>query len=602
MKLQFRLALIISSLCILITSLAAQNHLIQYNLNELEGRKKFLIDSMYSWAKNFDLEDFKNSDDFNGGKYGAYPIMALFEKGDIEKARQFAAQQLVGGAAMFREFTTMALYMEYKELYDKELKQKVKEDQLNSNFYRPGKVGDLAGASENHKLMYASAAYLAGIEWPDEYPEKWFQAGYNHLMSWFDTVTSIGFWEEDSPTYLIHHMGPVLSVYEHAPAGSEMKNRAKMVLDWYFLSIAGEYLKGYWITPAARDYDPLYGVENSAETTVLTWLYFWDSNFIPYPHAHDTLRHWKSVIHFAVSDYELPEIIRKIATDRDKPYIHREYMARNPMHPKEYCYIRSHYGLASILHDNGNIPPDMTRWKVQWVPEKTGMEPSVFFMKHPIGDESKWKSWRGASPYEHVVQHKGTLLAVYDIPPGQLLFIDGPLNDKSFLRIEQEKDWLFLNAVNVFIGLRVANGLSMEDTKRDQDSHGQKMDIQVLKSSGRKNGLIVQTASPRDYKGSNNEESFNMFKEDILINGKPDFSGLNSKVPSITYIAPSGDELKVNANGQKEVNGKQIQFDKYPMFDNPWMHQEIDKQVLTLKKEGEKWIYDFNSWEIIKSK
>jgi len=82
---------------------------------DFESRKQLLIDSVADWASHLSLEEFKASDGFNGGKYGAYPIMALFETGQINKAREFVAQQLIGGAAMFREFSTMSLYMQYHD-------------------------------------------------------------------------------------------------------------------------------------------------------------------------------------------------------------------------------------------------------------------------------------------------------------------------------------------------------------------------------------------------------------------------------------------------------------------------------------------------------
>lgn len=182
-----------------------------------DGRTELIVDSLAQYTQSLDLAEFKASDDFEGGKCGAHPTMALFERGHLEKARRFAAQQLVGGGAMFREYTTMALYMKYHDLYGEELRQKVKENQLQSNFYAPGKRGNLGGASENHKLMYAAAAYLGGQAWPEDYPRKWYGAGRKYLHRWFEEVVQVGFWEQDSPTYLIHYMGPILSVADHAP-------------------------------------------------------------------------------------------------------------------------------------------------------------------------------------------------------------------------------------------------------------------------------------------------------------------------------------------------------------------------------------------------
>ena len=99
----------------------------------------------------------------------------------------------------------------------------------------------------------------------------------------------------------------------------------------------------------------------------MTWLYFGDAPQVPYPHVYSRFYHWKAAIHFAVSDYELPEIIKHIATERDKPYVHREFMMKNPMQPKEYCYITPKYGMASTISESGKVVPNQTRWKLQWV-------------------------------------------------------------------------------------------------------------------------------------------------------------------------------------------------------------------------------------------
>lgn len=568
---------------------------------DFESRKKLLLDSISRWAEKLTLDDFMASDDFKGGKYGAYPIMALFETGKIEKAREFVAQQLVGGAAMFREFSTMALYMQYHHLYGEELCEKVKKDQLKSNFFDSKNADGLGGASENHKLMYASAAYLAGLAWPGEYPEKWSQTGYNHLMNWFNIVTSIGFWEEDSPTYLIHHMGPILAVADHAPEGSEMKKRATMVLDWYFASIAGEYLHGYWITSSARDYNPMFGLANSAESSALTWLYFGDTPQVPYAHVHQTYYHWKAALHFAVSHYKLPEILQRIATDRKKPFVHREFMAKNPMEPKEYCYVAPGYGIASIMGENGRIVPNQTRWKVQWVAAEPQKEPSVFFMKHP-NEKDEWEKWRGASSAEQVLQHNNTLIAVYKIDATQKPFIDGPFIEKVFNVVKRQNDWLFMHTGACLLAVKAVNGLEIIPEKRTGDSHGRKIEFQVLRSEGVRNGLIVETASLSDYKAKSPEKALDLFIKKVLAKSSIDASMINSDTPRLAYTSVSGDLLEIEFNNYKKVNGKDLDQSNWPLLGNPWMHQDVKGSVLKLEHGGETYLYDFENWKIEKKK
>ena len=587
---------------------------IQQKYPDFESRRQLMLDSMAAWAGDFTLEDFKDSDDSDGGKYGAYPIMALYETGQLEKAREFTAAQLVGGAAMFREYTTMALYMEYHDLYGEELHEMVKQDQLKSDFFRldaednANEVAEshrnskLGGASENHKLMYAAAAYLAGLAWPDDYPQEWFQVGYNHLMRWFDIVTTIGFWEEDSPTYLIHHMGPILSVAEHAPEGSEMKRKATMVLEWYFLSIAGEYLHGYWITPAARDYNPLYGLNWSAETTALTWLYFGDTPQVPYPHIYQPFRHWKAALHFALSDFRLPDIITRIATDRDQPFVHKEFMAKNPLLPKEYCYLNRTYGLASMLNEEGRIVPDLTRWKLQWVANNPEDEPSAFFMKHPEyneDDDEKWRAWRGASAAEQVLQHEDALVAVYKIEDPQQPFIDGPFAKDAYQVVKEENGWIFVHAGTCLFAVKAVNGLEIKSEDRISSStHGSRTPVSVLESKGKRNGLIVQAASPEKYPAESPVASLDKFIRDVLRKTKIDDSGIESDHPTLKYTSLSGDQLEIAYDQYKKVNGKQLDFSEWPLLGNPWMHQDYRGDQLVLEHRGEKRVYDFDKWEI----
>lgn len=569
------------------------------NTDTFEGRADMIVNALADYAKDLTLEEFKSTDNFDGGKYGAYYVMALFETGHVQKAREFAAQQLIGGSAMFREYTTMATYAEYKDQYGEKLRETVKEDQLQSNFYRPDQRGKLAGASENHKLMYACAAYLAGQEWPDEYPQEWYQAGYDYLIYWFDEVTDIGFWEQDSPTYLIHQMGPILSVADHAPDGSEMKKRATMVMDWYLASIAGEYLKGFWITATARDHDPVYGVYRSAESSTAIWLYFNDTPNPPYPHVHQQFRHWKAAVHFAVAEYRSPEILNRIARDRDEPFIHEEYNYRNPMNPREYSYITSDYGIASIIYRDGRIPPDMTRWKVQWVPGTYEAEPSAFFMKHPKPDEEDWELWRGASEAEEVLQHERTLLAVYNIHEDWAPFIDGPVRVETMSAIENQDGWYFFHTGSALLAVKAFNGLTLTDEVRVGDIvHGTEIEMNILRSDGRKNGLVVETAGVGEYPTTSAAHALQKFKEDILENTVLDASGIDADSPRLVFVNLAGDTLDIQFGTHRKVNGRQIDFADWPMLENPWMHQELRGNILSLEHDGESRVYNFNNWTV----
>jgi hypothetical protein len=323
---------------------------------------------------------------------------------------------------------------------------------------------------------------------------------------------------------------------------------------------------------------------------------FGDANQVPNPHVNQPYRHWKATLHFAVSDYRVPDILKRIATDRDKPFVHKEFMAKNPMLPKEYCYINSNYGMASILNDEGNIPPDMTRWKVQWVANEPKKEPSVFLMKHPNLDDN-WENWQGASPFEQVLQHEDALIAVYKIGDGEKNFIDGPFIEDVYEKVVRKDDWIFMHTGANLLAVKAINGLELTEEKRPLH-YFPELKIQVLKSYGKRNGLIVQTADINNYKAEGVEKTLNNFIEAVLNTVAIDSSGIRNENPKLAYKNLSGDLLEIEFNTNKKVNGKEMQFENWPLLGNPWMHQDYKRNNLVLEHDEEKIIYDFENWEV----
>ena len=563
-----------------------------------ESRADLIIEQMAQ--KGIELQE-----NYGGGKNGAYPAMALFASGEIEMGRKFVREQLTGGGAMFREFGTMSCFMKYGHLYGSALQKEVKDNQLHhSTVYDKSKRGKLPGASENHKLMYAAANYMGGLAWPDEYPEEWYKAGFEYLMNWYDQLVRIGFWEQDSPVYFIHHVSPILSVWEHAPDESEMKQKSKMVLDWYFATVAPEYLKGYWIATHARDKTPVHGVDLAEETTALLWLYFAVSGQrVPHPHPpaeQSPYRQWLVTAHFATSEYKPPSLIRKIAIDRDEPFVHKEFMKKNPMQPKDYVFMNQSYGLASTLAESGRIPPDMTRWKLQWVTNEIDREPSLFLLKHPDPKKDQWEDWLGASPYETVLQQKDALVAVYGIPEkDEHHFIDGPFKKSVYDRFIKKDGWWFFENESILFGAYVVNGLEITGEKRMAYQHfGKTAEVDVMRSEGKKNAVIVQTALPEMYPDDMNGTRLNAFAKDVIKKTKVEFKPGKGQFPMVVYKTLSGDALQIDENGNKTINGESLEVENWPMLGNPWMLQEMGEQILTITYKGEKLEYNFNDWTI----
>ncbi len=124
------------------------------------------------------------------------------------------------------------------------------------------------------------------------------------------------------------------------------------------------------------------------------------------------------------------------------------------------------------------------------------------------------------------------------------------------------------------------------------------MEVQILKSVGQKNGVIIQTSPTRPYNAPSAKHALNKFIQDVLTKTKIDASEMNTETPTLRFTSLSGDVLEIAFNSYKKINGKELNLENYPLLKNPWMEQEIDGN-LTLQHKGEKRTYDFKNWQII---
>src|SRR5262249_43439298 len=136
----------------------------------------------------------------------------------------------------------------------------------------------------------------------------------------------------------------------------------------------------------------------------------------PYPNA--------DVFYYSLaSGYEPPEILRKIATDRSRPYTHYErkrtrnrWRFYDELHGPVYktTYVRREYSVGS---DQGGVlqPIQQHSWDVIWsVPDPRGKQ-NTFFTNHAYSSLRELQTYFAFPPdggIENVVKTKRT----YDSP------------------------------------------------------------------------------------------------------------------------------------------------------------------------------------------
>lgn len=543
-----------------------------------------------------------------------------------------------GDAAMFYRHANIDALLRFGHLYGGDLLGKVKDRMSHADYY------ELVEGTENHRIMNAVTGYLTAQTWPDwDRSSEVKSSCAAYLDRYFKRVTRYGQGEFDSTTYSVFYINTLATLYDFTD-DPLLRKKAGMMIDWFLANTAGDWLNGIFTGAHSRDYFPTNTFTNATAGTTAAWLYFGGRA----PDFSTGEPHY-SVIN-ALSAYRVPGIIARVAWDRSVPFEHREthdviqademandnhetrelegwvrkikgygYISRAGV--RKYTYMTPDFAIGSMTDGNqGDVvwSGQLRRWSLDWVSDRPD---SALFFNHPFPDfghaeEQYVNKWQGSSPYEQVVQHKGALIAVYNIPAGETYkygprnpfpsdrdpYIDGFFSRTAILEcIEDPTGWIFAHGGSVLIAIKP---LKPYRWLLEEDGHRR------LRSEGLKNGVIVEAASPVDYSSEDDvklvdhdkvQAELRRFSEAVLNQTQVDASALDSAMPAVTYMALTGDIVHITYDGERSVNGEEIRYDQWPLLGNPFMHSAIDSGVMALSHQGQTAVWDYTEWTVNES-
>lgn len=503
-------------------------------------------------------------------------------------------------AGMFAIYQMMIGYLSVEEKLPQWLKNKVRDYLAVANFYR--------GDTENHLTMYYTGLYLAAQTFPDLPADKWYTGkssaeNMKEAIGWFDywmkITTTIGQGEFDSPTYMAVFLAPMFGLCQFA-ADPVMKQNALVMLHWLIADFAVEHLDGIYVGAHSRDYPDrvITPRHASSEMTYWAWLLFGTLE----PRFNYTL------LTAALSDFDLHEILFKIATDRSQPYVHTETKRvrniirlgdqKNPPVYK-YTYMTKDYALGSMM---GGIlqPIQQHTWDVTFMTDSPYMR---IFTVHPYigapdlgmffpeemkfafdevsrahtyyGSENKWSA---TSPYEQTFQHKNALIVLYNIPEGEKFpHIDGFFPKDLTRREVDPSGWIFCHAGKTFIAyfpLKPYQWIEEAECFR-------------LRSYDLKNGCVVEVAQQEEY------ASFEDFKKQIQNNTL--VRDTFDQTLMVSYSTSEGDVMTFKYDGARRLNGKLINFADYKLFRGPFLNAEVGSRKLEIRYKNKGMILDMGT-------
>lgn len=467
------------------------------------------------------------------------------------------------------------------------------------------------GDTENHWLMYYTALYLITQMYPAEAGSSWYtgkSSKENHkeaeeyLITWIDLTTTIGQGEFDSPDYFGVYIVPMAQLYAYAK-DPKMKQRAAMMLDYLVADFAVENLDGLFLGGHSRAYPAPVLNQWKTSAAGISWLLFGNTPFRPRGEA----------LILAISGYEPPEILYHIATDRTKPYIHKELkrtrhrirfsdLKNAPVY--KYTFMRKEYGIGSL--QGGLLQPiQQHTWDVSWAindpqqgfntlftvhPYSSGEELAMYFpeeiklmtnavvkSKNTYDSPDKWTS---ASPYEQVFQCEDALIVLYNIPEGtRFPHISGFFPKNLNKREVDKSSWIFCQGGGAYIAYYPLAEYKWIEEERNWRLHSEKL----------QNGAVVQIAPGSKY------NSFKNFKKKIL---SLDLETEIKPIPSIRFTTLSDSLMEFTYDQIPLLNKKPVDYENWKLFDGPFLYAEKNSKKLEIRYKSLHRLLDFNTLSI----
>ncbi|MBI4891501.1 MAG: hypothetical protein HY821_12815, partial [Acidobacteria bacterium] len=459
------------------------------------------------------------------------------------------------------------------------------------------------GDTENHWLLYYTSLYLMSQKYPGLNGSEWFNGRSSDenlrearewIDSWVKLTTTKGQGEYDCT----HYIGVYLLPLSYLAAWAEdprMKKQAQLMIEWITADFAAESLSGIYVGAHARTDDHQVLEKWNGVSSDFGWLFFGQGK--------PTEPHAGYVLYYALaSAQEPPEVLKRIATDRSQPYTHLEkkrtrnrWRYHDERHGEVFktTYMTKDYAVGS---DQGGLlqPVQQHSWDVTWHlddprgkhntlfsihPYSGGLELQAYFTFGPdFGTEEVYRSKKsydspdkllGGSPYEQLAQSEDAVIALYDIPRGtRFPHINGFFSKDLEEIVEHPSGWIFARGGRARIAYRPLAPYEWKPIA----GGGKRLFSQYLK-----NGTIVQVASVDDYPtAAAFQQAILALKLETTLEPKPSvrFRTLRGKLMACTY----GERAR--------IDGKPLDYEKWPAFGGPFLHAEPGVQKLKMTHGG----------------
>ncbi|MCC5789425.1 MAG: hypothetical protein JJT75_07310 [Opitutales bacterium] len=479
------------------------------------------------------------------------------------------------------------------------------------------------GGTENHRFMHRASGLIFAEKIEGEYAGE--ESREDHLAALREwaleegrLMFTRGSGEYDSSTYVSFTVASLLNVYDFTE-DEELRKAVRAMLDWQAAGMAHKYFHGVNMGPEARgfasnavghrDEKPGFpGIQHlthepaGSNTDWISWLWWGASNgnvrmgepgaAVPrYP------------VHIpAMSGYRPPEILRDLARKTvELPY---EARGSNPDfrrniggRDQEVLFVDREYAMSTLYSPlsgeqrSGSILPQTTTFKILMRDENA---------IRAFGAQNGYHSHRpleGLSPFDQHHQAGNAALVVTYVDAEE----EGPVHHRSLFGfpqavgnpVQDDSGWNFWEVKDAFLAVYP---LGKEPTLVDGPLPGYRRDqgFRYLHSAGPLGGWVIQL-------GQRSEEypDLETFQEAVISGTKKDLEAFSTE-RKVRFTSLSGETLALRHTGgpgghpDAWRNGKKLDWENWPVWESPYLHQDLEGGVLTLSNGKETLTIDWN--------
>lgn len=440
--------------------------------------------------------------------------------------------------------------------------------------------------TENHRLLFHTAEWLAGLLFPAERFTNSEQNGLYHslkgrmyLSEWLEERIKFGFDEWHSNSYYPIVIAGLVNIYDFSPPEEyKLKIMAKHVLDYMFFILAQDTFHGVFGTTHGRCYGTRIKYPDCDESSSLCWILYGEGNLSGGGMA---------AVSVSTSRYDIPEIVLKIANDQTtivESYERQGLISYRDLSANITLYKTPDYMLSALQDfikgdylelgkEADFIRPGVAMyWSFPYpqihIAQVTLKNKVVIFWSCPITSEEgtslRPDYWAGNIALPRAIQYKNVLALIWRQNRFSWMthcLFERYRFDESYI----EDKWAFARVEDGYVGIYSHNGFSLRDK-------GQYAGRELV-CYAEENIWLVECGRREDW------GSFENFIDRIK---KTEIQHIKG---GLIYNSPSIGQLIVGWEIDPTVNGEEIKTNNYPLLKSPFGYSDFGSGHISFRFE-----------------